>query len=87
MLTNLWVQDVEYKFPLLVKNEKRGLWFQHKWLIIFNRQAYLSINNGSNGLMGYTMYWSLKMMALEVFGKLCYYRFHKLEEGKRGLIV
>lgn len=47
VLTNLWVPDVEYKFPLLAKNEKRGLRFQHKWLKEFNWLAYSNVKNGT----------------------------------------
>ncbi|KAL5232997.1 hypothetical protein ACI65C_000407 [Semiaphis heraclei] len=47
VLSNLWVPDNFYKFPLLEKNKKRGLWFQHKWLKEFNWLAYSNVKNGT----------------------------------------
>ncbi|VVC42990.1 Hypothetical protein CINCED_3A001510, partial [Cinara cedri] len=47
VLTNLWVPDDFYKFPLLEKNKKRGLRFQHKWLKEFNWLAYSNVKNGT----------------------------------------
>jgi len=47
VLSNLWVPDDFYKFPLLEKNKKRGLRFQHKWLKEFNWLAYSNVKNGT----------------------------------------
>ncbi|KAL4090644.1 hypothetical protein QTP88_025438 [Uroleucon formosanum] len=35
-LTKVWVPLPTYKFPLCIKNEKRGLKFQYHWLLEFN---------------------------------------------------
>lgn len=47
ILTNLWVPDENYPFPLLEKNLKRGLRFQQKWLKEFNWLAYSNEKNGT----------------------------------------
>lgn len=47
MLTNLWVPLPTYKFPMELKNEKRGLKFQYKWLLEFNWLAYSEKNVGA----------------------------------------
>ncbi|KAL4120004.1 hypothetical protein QTP88_012752 [Uroleucon formosanum] len=45
-LTKVWVPLPTYKFPLCIKNEKRGLKFQYHWLLEFNWLAYSEKNQG-----------------------------------------
>lgn len=47
MLTNLWVPDIKFEFPLLKQNEKRGLKFQYKWFSEFNWLCYSDMKNSS----------------------------------------
>jgi len=43
----LWVSDVYYKYPLLKKNDKRILKFQHKWLTEYKWLCYSEVKNGA----------------------------------------
>lgn len=47
MLSNVWVPNANYKFPVKEKNKSRGLKFQHKWLTEFNWLAYSEIKGGA----------------------------------------
>eukprot|EP00102_Acyrthosiphon_pisum_P022512 XP_016659722.1 PREDICTED: uncharacterized protein LOC100575311 [Acyrthosiphon pisum] len=47
VLSNVWVPNANYKFPVKEKNKSRGLKFQHKWLIEFNWLAYSEIKGGA----------------------------------------
>eukprot|EP00102_Acyrthosiphon_pisum_P023824 XP_016661034.1 PREDICTED: uncharacterized protein LOC107884085 [Acyrthosiphon pisum] len=46
ILTNLWVPEVTYKFPLVEKNKTRNLRFQHRWLQLYEWLAYSEIKQG-----------------------------------------
>ncbi|KAL4098911.1 hypothetical protein QTP88_023427 [Uroleucon formosanum] len=46
ILTNLWVPEVTYKFPLVEKNKTRNLRFQHRWLQLYKWLAYSEIKQG-----------------------------------------
>jgi hypothetical protein len=54
VLTNLWVLDTKYNFPILESNKKRGLKFQHKWLHEFKWPCYSEIKSGA-----FCKYWVL----------------------------
>ncbi|KAL4123003.1 hypothetical protein QTP88_015236 [Uroleucon formosanum] len=47
VLTNLWLPNHNYVFPLNEKNKKRGLKFQHKWLNEFNWLVYSEVEGGA----------------------------------------
>ncbi|XP_025418875.1 uncharacterized protein LOC112689397 [Sipha flava] len=47
VLTNLWLPNHNYVFPLNEKNKKRGLKFQYKWLNEFNWLVYLEVEGGA----------------------------------------
>lgn len=47
VLTNLWVPDTFYNFPVLENNKKRGLKFQYKWLDEFKWLCYSEVKNGA----------------------------------------
>lgn len=43
----MWVPPSNYTFPLSLKNEKRKLRFQFKWLLEFNWLAYSEAKGGA----------------------------------------
>jgi hypothetical protein len=47
VLTNLWVPDPKYNFPILENNKKRGHKFQHKWFHEFKWLCYSEIKSGA----------------------------------------
>jgi hypothetical protein len=42
----VWVSNVSYEFPLLVKYKEKGLKYQYKWSTEFNWLAYSEIKQG-----------------------------------------
>jgi hypothetical protein len=47
VLTNVWVPQQNYSFPIADKNKNRGLRFQYKWLTEFEWLTYSELKMGA----------------------------------------